>query len=234
MTNPYLKVLLKYGPSFLPVVPFNPEEEKLITLDFTSNNHSLTEELLNNISLFEDYIDKQLRDAGARYGIGGYGELRKIYSRSSLFDAGAADEPRRLHLGTDIWGQAGTPVSTALPAMVHSWANNNTSGDYGATIILQHELDEVRFFTLYGHLSADSLLGLEPGLILPPGREFARFGIPAENGNWPPHLHFQIITDPGDRKGDYPGVCRFSEKEIWMRNSPQPDLILKMNRYISP
>lgn len=62
-------------------------------------------------------------------------------------------EPRRLHLGTDIWGPAGTSVMTPLEGRVHSFAFNNQSGDYGATIILKHELAGNSFFTLYGHLA---------------------------------------------------------------------------------
>ena len=35
----------------------------------------------------------------------------------------------------------------------------------------------------------------------------ARIGTTAENGGWPPHLHFQLITDLLDRHGDFPGVA---------------------------
>jgi hypothetical protein len=33
-----------------------------------------------------------------------------------------------------------------------------------------------------------------------------------------------------DWKGDYPGVCRFSERKQWLDNCPDPDLILQMVR----
>jgi hypothetical protein len=61
------------------------------------------------------------------------------------------------------------------------------------------------------------------------GDMFAEFGIPAENGHWPPHLHFQIIIDLKNYTGDYPGVCKFSEKDFWLSNSPDGDLILGLN-----
>lgn len=54
------------------------------------------------------------------------------------------------------------------------------------------------------------------------------FGEPAENGDWPPHLHFQVIHDMEFKKGDYPGVCSISERERYLKNCPDPDLILKM------
>jgi hypothetical protein len=57
-----------------------------------------------------------------------------------------------------------------------------------------------------------------------------------ENGQWPPHLHFQIVVDMEipiaiGRKGDYPGVCKLSEKEKYLNNCPNPDLILQMMEY---
>jgi murein DD-endopeptidase MepM/ murein hydrolase activator NlpD len=101
--------------------------------------------------------------------------------------------------------------------MVHSFAFNNAFGDYGATIILSHQLQDVSFYTLYGHLSLASIKNLQEGVHIQKGDVFAEFGIPQENGNWPPHLHFQLIKDLQGMKGDYPGVCRFSEKEIYLR-----------------
>ena len=63
------------------------------------------------------------------------------------------------------------------------------------------------------------------------GDVFAAFGIPYENGHWPPHLHFQAIIDMQGMKGDYPGVCAYSEKEKYLDNCPDPDLILKMMQF---
>ena len=37
------------------------------------------------------------------------------------------------------------------------------------------------------------------------GQEIARLGDFPSNGDWPPHLHFQLITDLLDREGDFPG-----------------------------
>lgn len=142
-------------------------------------------------------------------------------------------EPRRLHLGIDIWGKVGTPVSTPLSAVVHSLRFNQAFGDYGTTIILQHEVNGHTFQTLYGHLSKADLC-LEPSQKLEPGQVFAHFGPPAENGHWPPHLHFQIIFDTQGYSGDYPGVCRWSEKEKFLANCPDPDFLLRMNQYSMP
>ena len=208
------------------VVDFNPTKDELLLLDFTSNNKGLTDEILDNTALFSDFIDEKLQAQGARYGIGGYDEHRTIYSRSNHFDT--EKEPRRLHLGVDIWGPIGTPVYNFYDARVHSFANNNNFGDYGATIILSYEIGGFTFHALYGHLSAASLQDLEPGQLISAGSKFAEFGQKEENGFWPPHLHFQIITDMGTYKGDFPGVCSIQDQEYYLFVCPDPDLILRV------
>ena len=115
-----------------------------------------------------------------------------------------------------------------LDGIVHSFAFNNNDSDYGATIILTHNLDGVGFHTLYGHLSLNSLKNLYEGQKVTSGEVIAEFGMRFENGNWPPHLHFQLIADMQGWKGDYPGVCRFSERMQWLTNCPDPNIILKM------
>lgn len=225
--------LLKNQPSFSPVVPFDPREQKLALLDFTENNRQLTSEVLNDIAAFCNYIDQQLAAAKAGYGIGGYAEHRTIYSRSQLFDSPQpGEEPRRFHLGTDIWGKALTPVFAPLDGIIHSTGWNDRPGDYGATIILSHLLDGMSFHTLYGHLSLRFLERWQEGNIIKKGERLAEFGIPAENGQWPPHLHFQVIGDMQHKNGDYPGVCKYGERKAYLENCPDPDLILQMNQYI--
>src|SRR6478735_5220977 len=89
------------------VVDFNVKSGKLYPLDLTATNTELTPDLVIDTEAFSRWINKKLLDNDARYGIGGYMEHRTIYNRSALFDTD--DEPRRLHLGVDIWGDAGTP-----------------------------------------------------------------------------------------------------------------------------
>jgi murein DD-endopeptidase MepM/ murein hydrolase activator NlpD len=214
---------------FAPVVPVDAAT-RFATLDFTERNSDLTEALLNDTAAFSAYINRTLQTERATYGIGGYAEHRTIYSRSAVFDG--ADEPRRLHLGIDIWGPAGTPVFAPLHATVHSFAFNDAFGDYGATLILQHELDGRVFYTLYGHLSLASIQNIREDDAIEQGKGIGTFGAPHDNGHWPPHLHLQIVIDMQGRKGDYPGVCRFSEREWYLHNSPDPDLILNLNRLL--
>ena len=210
------------------IVPFNSKTDTLFALDLTANNTAVTHEIVSDIDLFSAYINQCLQQSGARYAIGGYDEHRTVYSRSKVFDgADENEEPRRLHLGTDIWAAAGTPVYAPIDGTVHSFGFHETYGDYGAVIILEHVFNGEHFHTLYGHLSHQSLQGLQEGKQINAGELLAHFGVPVENGHWPPHLHFQVIRDMQGKKGDYPGVCKFSEREQYLQNCPDPSFLLQ-------
>lgn len=211
---------------FTPVVPFVKGADKLAVLDFTAESPDFHGDLLSDPDSFGQKVDKLISSAGARYGYGGYAEHRTVYAAAKHFDA--EGEPRRLHLGIDIWGSAGTPVMAPFGGLVHSMAFNNHKGDYGATIILAHQLEDHIFYTLYGHVSLADIDGLRQGTYLVVGETFAHIGQPFENGGWPPHLHFQIIEHMGNYFGDYPGVCKYSERHAWLANSPDPALMLQM------
>ncbi len=231
-------MLIEQQADFFRVVPFDPENEKLSALDISKNNAAFNETVYRDTDTFSAYINEKLAAQQAKYLIGGYREHRVMYSRSSLFDKNLSadeskiEEPRCIHLGTDIWGAVGTKIYAPLGGMVQSFAFNNNYGDYGVTIILQHQLKTINFYTLYGHLSIKDIAHLRTGQFISRGENFAHFGPPEENGNWPAHLHFQLITDLGNYEGDYPGVCKLSEVEKYIQNCPDPDLVLKMNRYI--
>lgn len=225
--------LKAHSHSFHKVVDFNPAKEKVLPLDFTNNNKELFDIDVADTKAFGEYVDGKLKKARARYGIGGYNELRDLYSRSEVFDPVSGDEPRRLHLGVDVWGEEGTKVYAPLGGMVHSFANNKGFGNYGATIILLHQLDTVAFYTLYGHLSLDDIARVTECQYVIRGQVIGHFGNPQENGNWPPHLHFQVIEDIELCEGDYPGVCKSSENKKYLANCPDPDLILNMQQYVT-
>ena len=229
-TSSLISLLQKHQAAFHQVVPFIPSTDKLFPFDFTENNKELNAEQIADTESFANYINGQLKNHQCRYGIGGYNEHRTLYARSKHFDSG--EEPRRLHLGIDIWGPAGTKVMSPFDGIVHSFAFNNNDSDYGATIILSHNIEGTSFHTLYGHLSLNSIKNLYEGKRITPGEVFTEFGMRFENGNWPPHLHFQIIIDIENWHGDYPGVCKFSERKQWLQNCPDPDVILQMNQFI--
>lgn len=250
-------IIRKNQAGFAPVIPFDPSRQKIASLDLTAGNKGLDENIFNDTEVFTAYIDAIRKKQQADFLIGGYNELRVIYRRSELFNSQKTvrsidgpvrvndstlnssgeqhdpeAEPRRHHIGTDIWGAIGTPVYAFMGGMVHSFSFNDNYGDYGATLILAHQLDSVSFYTLYGHISLRDINYINEGDYVVRGQEIAHFGDKDENGHWPPHLHFQIIGDLELYEGDYPGVCRYSERKKYLINCPDPDLVLQLNKHL--
>jgi peptidoglycan LD-endopeptidase LytH len=207
MINNLTSIIKKHQPTFHPVIKIDKEKDNIIPFDFTAANNEITKDLIADTTKFSTWINNKLLKENAKFGIGGYNENRTFYSRS-------------------IWGAAGTAVYAPMGGMVHSFAFNDNFGDYGATIILQHNLDTTAFYTLYGHLSLADLEQMRVGKFITRGEIFAHFGKPNENGDWPPHLHFQIIEDMGLKEGDYPGVCNVNEVKKYLANSPDANLML--------
>jgi 4-aminobutyrate aminotransferase-like enzyme/Ser/Thr protein kinase RdoA (MazF antagonist) len=169
-----------------------------------------------------------LEHARASVGVGRYDEARCLYD-AALFGTSAnpTDERRTIHLGMDLFVPAGSAVRAPLDGVVHLRTNNAARQDYGPLVVLRHDVGEdPPFFTLYGHLSEDTLPALAVGQRVARGDTFARVGAPPSNGDWPPHVHFQIVLDFLGLDADYPGVARASERRVWKALSPDPNLVL--------
>jgi 4-aminobutyrate aminotransferase-like enzyme len=177
---------------------------------------------------FNQKINAMIAEADAEIGIGGYGEVRPFYTTDAFqVEGDNGPEWRTVHLGIDVWMPAGTPVFAPLNGKVHSFQNNEGDCNYGPTIILEHVVNnELSFYTLYGHLSVESLDGLEVGMEIKKGQQIATFGDVSVNGNWPPHLHFQVMLDMLDCKGDFPGVAFPEQAEVWKSICPNPIKLL--------
>lgn len=196
-----------------------------LPLDFTEANKALTEVNLSNTAEFNAFVFGQLQASTKKYGIGGYLEKRAIYRRSEVF-ATTASSFRNIHLGVDIWTAAGTSVYAPLPGKVHSFQDNKGFGNYGPTLILSHKLGEKTLYSLYGHLSRTSLSPLNIGREVRAGERIGEIGPFPENGDWPPHLHFQLMWDMGNYWGDYPGVAAEQDLDYFRENCPDPNLLI--------
>ncbi len=198
--------------------------ENTLKLDFTEENQELKSVDLSNTEIFNRYVFDQV--STKKYGIGGYLEKRAIYRRSEVF-ATAASDFRNIHLGIDIWTEVGAPIYVPMNGKVHSFQDNSGFGNYGPTIILEHELAGKKLYSLYGHLFLSDLSNLEIGNEFKAGELLCRVGPFPENGDWPPHLHFQLIWDLGGNWGDYPGVAAEKDLVFYSENCPDPNLVIR-------
>jgi murein DD-endopeptidase MepM/ murein hydrolase activator NlpD len=196
-------------------------------LDLSPSNLELNELNISDATEFEKYIEQLLAKNKASVVYGGYNEVRNLYKRSTVFNDTNTEE-RNIHIGLDLWIKAGTPVLAALDGKVHSFQFNNNLGDYGPTIILEHQLENQTFYTLYGHLAFESIASLKVGDFFEKGQQLATLGAATVNGDYAPHLHFQIIINIDDNFGDYPGVCSKDKLTYYLENCPDPNLLLKI------
>ena len=200
---------------------------KYVPLNLSVTNPELSQHKLETAQDYEIFIQNHLDKNQGKIAFGGYIETRNLYQRSTVFKNTNSDE-RNIHIGLDLWINESASIHAALDGKIHSFQNNTALGDYGPTIILEHEVEEVKFHTLYGHLSEASLIGKKVGEIINKGEQIATLGLPPINGDYAPHLHFQIIIDMGGKTGDYPVVCSERTIAYYTNNCPNPNFLLKI------
>lgn len=219
------KVLKDFSNESIQIIDTSIGLAEYVTVDLSSENSELLNVAISNPDECQVYIDKVLKESKALVAYGGYLEKRNLYVSSNRF---SEDKIRDIHLGMDFWCKAGTKVITPITGKVHSFQNNKDMGNYGPTIILEHTIKNVSFYTLYGHLSMDSLNGLYIGKEFIKEEPLATIGTPDINVNYAPHLHFQVIKEIDDFIGDYPGVCHNSDLNFFKNNCPDPNLLFKL------
>ena len=158
------------------------------------------------------------------YTIGRYDEDRKGMYTQALFGG-----ERTIHVGLDIGGPAMTPLFAFEDGIIHSFADNDEDGSYGPTIITEHQLiiegQRRSIWLLHGHLSRQSLVGLNVGTHINKGDQIASIGEEHENGGWPPHVHLQLsFVEPS--KPDLQGVVSPENREQALEMYPDPRNIL--------
>jgi 4-aminobutyrate aminotransferase-like enzyme/Ser/Thr protein kinase RdoA (MazF antagonist) len=169
---------------------------------------------------------------------GGYLETRPLYSSKAFeIEGNNGYEYRTVHLGIDFWLKENTPVHALLDGEIVGCAYNGADKDYGGVIILEHKVlnpestnkvdKYLVFYTLYGHLSKKSILMGRISKKIKKGKKLGFLGNPSENGNWTPHLHFQIMLDLLGYENDFPGVGLPSKIDVWSSISPDPNLLFK-------
>jgi murein DD-endopeptidase MepM/ murein hydrolase activator NlpD len=174
------------------------------------------------VEAFGDLVNRTMEEAGTSFGFGRWAEPRDLYSNDN-FASDDLSESRTIHMGIDVFCQSGTPVCAPHDGIVEHLANNEGELDYGPLVVLRHATGtDGGFFTLYGHLSLETLELLTEGQAVVEGQQIASVGEPPTNGNWPPHLHFQIVKDLMGLDTEFPGVALASEQARWLRLSPSP------------
>ena len=223
-----------------PVVGIDWEQDRWMVLDLGVASPLIEgDPQLLEVDSLSRRIAAEMAREGAVLAVGRYQEARLLYTSSLFASASEAEgewaERRTVHLGIDLFLPAGTAVYAPLAGRVVVAHDNQAALDYGPVLILEHEgPDGDPFYTLYGHLSRESLWKGPVGCKVEAGEQIGTIGTSEVNGGWPPHLHFQVILDLLGLGADFPGVCRASERAVWGAFSPDPSRLLGLPAAAQP
>ncbi len=228
--RPLSRWLRGHREAFAAVVDPDPRSSSTTVFDLSVGSTLLPDPIaMAGTNDLSDVLFGEMTRVGATIGIGRYDEPRLWYTCEEFADADG--DRRTIHIAVDLFVPAGTFVRAPLDGIVESVQDNPGLLDYGPTVILRHEpRDGPLFYTLYGHLSRSVLTRLACRDNVSAGQTFAELGTFEENGNWPPHLHFQIITDLLGTAGNFPGVAPPDERDVWTALCPDPNLILGLDK----
>lgn len=213
---------------FLDIFP-SVAQNKIVNLDLSVSSKWLGhQEDFNNLDVFEFKINQLQKEHPNNIIAGGYLEPRPLYTANAYDKIGNyGKESRTIHLGTDFWLPSQTPVHALFDGEVIVAVNDAGLKKYGGLVILKHQTDNFEFFTLYGHLSVASATKHKEGDRIKKGDKLAELGPSNENGNWAPHLHFQVMLSLLDYKNDFPGVAYHNQIEVWESICPDPNVLFK-------
>lgn len=186
------------------------------------------QEEFNDLDLFQFKINQLQKTIPNKIIAGGYLEPRPIYTSTEYDTIGnKGRESRSIHLGIDYWLPEYTPVHALFDGEVIIAVNDAGNKEYGGLVVLKHTTPSIEFYTLYGHLTVTSATQHTIGDHIKKGEKIAVLGNYPENGNWAPHLHFQIMLSLFNYTIDFPGVAYFSELNTWKSICPNPNLLFK-------
>tara|TARA_R110002073_G_scaffold313380_3_gene485344 strand:- start:54759 stop:57788 length:3030 start_codon:yes stop_codon:yes gene_type:complete len=183
----------------------------------------------NDLDEFQFKIDKLQKEHPNKIIAGGYLEPRSLYTSTAYDKIGNyGRESRTVHLGVDFWLPEYTPVHALFDGKVVTAVNDIGDKEYGGLVILKHQEEGFEFYTLYGHNTPESALQHQIGDTIKKGEKIAELANYPENGNWAPHLHFQIMLSMLDYKYDFPGVAYPNQLAIWKSLCLDPNLLFKL------
>jgi 4-aminobutyrate aminotransferase-like enzyme/Ser/Thr protein kinase RdoA (MazF antagonist) len=187
-----------------------------------------------NTAVFTSKLNQLQAEHSDKLLAGGYLEPRPLYATKAFeMEGNNGYEYRTVHLGIDFWCKEDTPIHALFDGEVVGCAYNGSDKDYGGVIILKHKVDKsLVFYTLYGHLSKKSIQHVSIGKIIKKGEKIGALGDASENGNWAPHLHFQIMLDLLGYENDFPGVGFPDKINVWSSISPDPNVIFKHEKLV--
>jgi 4-aminobutyrate aminotransferase-like enzyme/Ser/Thr protein kinase RdoA (MazF antagonist) len=189
----------------------------------------------NNLDYFEYKIQNLQKEHPQKLIAGGYLEPRPLYTSEDYVKASNQGPISRcIHMGIDFWLPEQTSVHSLFDGKIIISLDRKGTKEYGGFVVLEHIEDGLVFYSLYGHLSPASIMAHKVGNTLLKGARIGLLGNARNNGNWAPHLHFQLMLDLLGYQDDFPGVQTFQQQAIWADICPDPNLLFKVSALERP
>ncbi|WP_349663378.1 aminotransferase class III-fold pyridoxal phosphate-dependent enzyme [Cellulophaga lytica] len=151
--------------------------------------------------------------------MGGYLEPRISSENTSLRNNNHTfNEERTIHLGTDFWLPEKTEICTILDAVVISSMESHSQG----VIVLEHNVHDLKFYTLYSNLSYPEISGFCLGDSLKKGHLLSTGKYTKANNFGFSKLHFQILLSPPSNLPNFTAKSSLGQLEIWGSISQNP------------
>ncbi len=232
--NQFVELFNKQSFSLTQLLPsINSNSIKLV--DMSVESSWLGNEVEYNDNDVMDFKISRLQSENPNSIIaGGYLEPRPIYVTDAYkTESNSGSVYRSVHLGVDFWLPEYTPVHALFDGIVDIAINDAGDKEYGGLIVLKHIINNIVFYTLYGHQIIDSVNKLKKGDLVKKGQKISELGLPKENGNWTSHLHFQIMLDMLGNEHEFPGVTYPYQMDVWRSICPDPNLLFKNENLVT-
>ena len=203
------------------------DKKEIALLDLSVSSSWIGHQVdFNNIDLFQFKIDQLQKEHPTKIISGGYLEPRPLYTSNTYDKIGNnGPESRTIHLGIDFWLPTNTPVHALFDGEIEIAVDDHGNKEYGGLVIVKHIKNDITFYTLYGHLNPESVLQYQKGDKIIKRQKIGVLGNQKVNGNWAPHLHFQLMLSLLEYTTDFPGVAYANEIEIWKSICVDPNIL---------
>jgi len=224
--------LVKHQSSFFPVMGKEIDSNKLTVFDWSIGSAELgSYDQMEDVESSTYSIFRKIQREDAHFGVGRYDEPRPVYTTDAYAKEGNEGlEWRTIHIGVDLFLPAGAPLFAPIDGEVVICHDDAGDKEYGPLLVLKHQVSpDLFFYTLYGHNDPEVLDRYQAGDFVQAGDRISFIGNFPENGNWVPHVHFQIVSDLFDYVDDFPGVVYPNQRDIWKSICPDPNLLLGLH-----
>lgn len=154
---------------------------------------SLSDEVIKNQSLFQDKINQVFEEKNVDIIVSEYLENRERMFSVLWFEQ-MVNEWRFYHLWLDLSVMCGSEIHAPIDWKVYDVWYEEWEWNYWWYIILEHDINSEKFFTIYGHLNPNEF-EIKKWIDIKSGMKMAKIWDFSDNWWYFHHTHLQVVTE---------------------------------------